>query len=191
MVSNSLNHGFISLVPLLLVLLLPSRHDALYSRFLMAVDWAWPGVIDVAIAGAAFGVLVTVDLWWFRRQRAAQVPSALIDVPGPAERPWWIALSVSSGIGEELTWRLVQPMLIVGLTGNTAIAIGLSAAAFGVGHLRAGWPWVAITILFALVFQTITLMLAGGWYLAALMHVAINLASGLVPSFSASREEAQ
>ena len=165
--------GAISLVTLFLV----------HWPFVNWIDWGPPGAIDVVIGAAAFVVLVAIDLAWSSRLRAAGSRHSFLEVPSPADRPWWIALSVATGLTEELTWRLVQPMVIMGFTGSAPLAIVLSAATFGVGHLRGGWTWAFITILFGLVLQAITLTLVGGWYIAAVVHVSINLASGLVPSF--------
>jgi len=178
-------YGLMSLATLFLLVGLPrllGPGGATRWRFADWIDWGWPGVSDVAIGLAALALLAAVDLAYGRYLRSQGSPYALGDVPGRSDRLWWIALSVSTGIGEEMTWRVVQPMLIMGLTGSAPLAIILSALAFGTGHFRGGRLWAGITVLFGLVLQALTLKLDGGFYIAACVHVSVNAASGLVPS---------
>jgi hypothetical protein len=173
--------GVISLLTLSLIVRGQHRPWPPQWPFLDWIDWGLPGPWDVAIAVVALATLAAADMTYTRFLRERGSAGWILVIPERDERPWWVALSAVTGVSEELTWRLVQPMLIHMLTGSAALAIALSAVAFGVGHLRGGWGFVGLTTLFGLVLQAVTLTLAGGWYLAALIHMGVNLAAGLRP----------
>ncbi len=96
----------------------------------------------------------------------------------PAERAWWIAVSVLAGVGEEITWRGVQTALGAALTGSYLAGSALTAIAFGLGHLNQGWRSAFVIALFSLGFQAIVAF-SGSLYVAMAVHVAYDITAGL------------
>jgi membrane protease YdiL (CAAX protease family) len=140
-----------------------------------------PGVRAWAIGLGCFAVMLGIDLAYTRRRLAGVCgPSERQSPQTTPERVWWGVLAVTTGVGEELTWRLVQPWLITQFTGSVTIGVIVSAATFGIGHISRGWLWGAAAVLFALIFQALTYGLAGGLYVAMAAHVFHNLTVGLV-----------
>jgi membrane protease YdiL (CAAX protease family) len=100
-------------------------------------------------------------------------------MPGtPAERASWIVVSVLAGVGEEITWRAVQPALLAAAIGSPTAGILLAAVNFGVSHLVQGWKSAAIIVVFALGFQALV-WLSGSLYLAMAVHLAYDITAGL------------
>jgi uncharacterized protein len=58
---------------------------------------------------------------------------------GRTELGLWVALSISAGICEEALFRGYLQRQFIAITGNVAIGIVLSAAAFGAAHGYQGW----------------------------------------------------
>jgi hypothetical protein len=94
------------------------------------------------------------------------------------ERAWWIAVSVLAGVGEEITWRGVQTVLLDSLIGNYALAVLVCAAMFGAAHYTQGWKSALIIAFFSLGFGGLV-WLSGSLYVAMAVHVAYDIAAGL------------
>lgn len=139
-----------------------------------------PTAAGIACAILVFAGMVAIDVRHTRPRLQRSEPHALLQAPETrVERGWWVCLSFASGTGEELTWRVVQPALILQWTGSFPLAVAICALTFGIGHIRSGRAWAATTVGFALVFQALVSGLAGGLYLAIAVHVALNLTMGL------------
>jgi membrane protease YdiL (CAAX protease family) len=96
----------------------------------------------------------------------------------PAERTWWLAVSVLAGVSEEITWRGVQSTLLAALVGSPWLAVLLSAGMFGGAHLTQGWKSAAIIVLFGLGFQSLV-WISGSLYVPMLAHAAYDIVAGL------------
>lgn len=67
------------------------------------------------------------------------------------ERFWAFLISLNAGLSEELFFRLVVPLLLVGVTGSAVAAFVLAVLLFGIGHAYQGlWGVVTTTILGAM-----------------------------------------
>lgn len=95
------------------------------------------------------------------------------------ERRWWILLSVSAGIGEEVLYRgfLLHFMLeesTSGLQPGLLTAVVLSALAFGLAHLYQGWRGMLASTAMGLVFAVLAIG-TGSLFLPMALHVVIDL----------------
>ncbi len=88
------------------------------------------------------------------------------------------AISVAAGIGEELFFRLVLPLLLAAYFGGVA-AIAVAIVLFGLAHAYQGWKGVTITTLVGALFAVMYLM-SGSLAAAMLFHIAIDLMSLVV-----------
>lgn len=143
----------------------------------------WPPFIAV-VAGVAMFV-TTVGLMRPRWRRAVEqrtpVGARVLHLCMPAngvERAWWIAVSVSAGISEEISWRGVQTALLSNLTGRLWLAAIICSISFGVAHMVQGWKSSAIIVFFALGFHALV-WLGGSLYVAMVVHIAYDITAGL------------
>jgi membrane protease YdiL (CAAX protease family) len=96
----------------------------------------------------------------------------------PAERNWWLVVSLLAGVSEEITWRGVQSTLVASLAGSPGLGVLICAVMFGAAHLTQGWKSAGIIVLFGLGFQL--LVWAGGsLILPMLVHTAYDVTAGL------------
>jgi membrane protease YdiL (CAAX protease family) len=138
--------------------------------------FTWSGVLTGL---AMFVVSVAAMRPRWRRAVERRVRVAHFFMPStPAERAWWIAVSVLAGVGEEITWRGVQTALGAALTGSYVAGSLLTAVAFGLGHMNQGWRSAAVIGFFSLGFQVIVAM-SGSLYIAMAIHVAYDITAGL------------
>ena len=56
----------------------------------------------------------------------------------------WIALSISSGVCEEMAFRGFLQRQLHALSGNIVVAILVQGAVFGLGHAYQGWKNVVV-----------------------------------------------
>lgn len=90
------------------------------------------------------------------------------------ERRWTAALSVSAGVNEELTFRLVIPLLFFLVLGSSTTALILAAVWFGLAHCYQGWFGVFATMFLGGLFLFIYLLTQSLW-LAMLIHAIVDL----------------
>jgi uncharacterized protein len=95
------------------------------------------------------------------------------------ERAWWVSLSVTAGICEELLCRGFMLRYLSGhLVGGPALSLTvawlLSSLAFGAAHLYQGWQGVIETTAAGLVFGMLAL-LCGNLALPMLLHALVDL----------------
>ncbi|WP_256081857.1 CPBP family intramembrane glutamic endopeptidase [Massilia sp. YIM B04103] len=98
----------------------------------------------------------------------------------PQERRWWLLLSLTAGVCEELMFRgfllhFLTGQMAGGLSLNLAGAWLLISLAFGLGHLYQGVAGVLRTTLAGLMFGLLAL-LSGSLLLPMLLHVLIDAA---------------
>jgi membrane protease YdiL (CAAX protease family) len=136
----------------------------------------------VAIAVVAIVVMGTIGAR--RRGEAAPKLRTLGDIEplmprNAAETVWTGLLSVNAGIGEELFFRLVLPLLFALVTGNAVLGFAAAAVVFGLAHVYQGWVGVAATGFLGLLFTGLYLW-SGGLAAPMALHVGIDLMSLVV-----------
>lgn len=94
-------------------------------------------------------------------------------------------LSLAAGLGEELFFRLLLPLLFALAFGHVAIGFALAVVAFGLAHLYQGWVGVLATGLVGAVFTALYLW-SGSLAVPIVLHVIIDLI-GLVVRPTATR----
>jgi len=101
----------------------------------------------------------------------------LLPVTG-VEKVWFVALSVTAGVTEEVVFRGFLLTALILATGSTALAVALSAALFGVVHgYQGAWGAVrpaALGVLFA-----VSAVATGSILPAMVAHTAVDIISGL------------
>ncbi|MCP4583216.1 MAG: CPBP family intramembrane metalloprotease [candidate division Zixibacteria bacterium] len=70
----------------------------------------------------------------------------------PLEKVFWIALSISAGVTEELCFRGFIITRLSILTGSVWPGVIIGALSFGIGHLYQGWAGVVLIGIYGLMF---------------------------------------
>jgi membrane protease YdiL (CAAX protease family) len=96
-----------------------------------------------------------------------------------AERRWWIVLSLTAGICEELLYRGYLLAFLLGqfhggVHLGVPVAWGLSALAFGLAHLYQGWRGMLASTAMGLVFGLLAIG-TGSLFLPMALHAIIDL----------------
>jgi len=155
----------------------------------MEADWlgdpAWVRLVLIALL-AAFMLLAfwpgLVALWSTERRRrigrAVRTLRFLLPVT-PRERRWWIALSLTAGVCEELSYRgyllhYLHGSLAGGPSLSLTLAWLLSSLAFGLGHLYQGRVGVLRTTVAGLMFGLLALI-TGNLLLPIILHALVDL----------------
>ncbi len=91
---------------------------------------------DVALAFGLWVALMLVVAAWRYLSGNTEVPTTVSSLlpHTSAERALWILLSISAGVGEEITFRGYCQRQFEALTGNRWIALALQSLLFGVSH---------------------------------------------------------
>jgi len=71
----------------------------------------------------------------------------------PVEKAFWIALSISAGVTEELCFRGFVLTRMTVLTGSVWPGVILGSLCFGLGHLYQGWAGVVLIGVYGLMFS--------------------------------------
>jgi membrane protease YdiL (CAAX protease family) len=135
----------------------------------------------VALLAGALMYVIVVAYMRPRWRRAVEKRVEIVRLFMPAnasERAWWVAVAVLAGVGEEITWRGAQVAFLGVVTGSYWIAVLLSAAMFGFGHIVQGWRSVVVIVVFAFGFQALV-ALAGSLYVAMAVHIAYDITAGI------------
>jgi membrane protease YdiL (CAAX protease family) len=139
----------------------------------------WPSVGAWLYGALAYVVMVGIDLPFSRRCIERGERHSHFSMPQTrSERLWWIGLSVAAGVGEELTWRGVQPELIAQITGALWPAVLLVLRDLRPWSYQPGWRWAMVAGAFGLLFHALV-WLTGSLYVAIVVHVAVNVTVGL------------
>lgn len=124
-----------------------------------------------------------------RRARLAQM------LPTTKERRLpWIALSVSAGAGEEVSWRLVLPALLSAdwlLNLDPLSAAVLSALVFGLCHAPQGAVNALITAIYGLACSWIVAQSGGSIAVVVVVHTLYDITAGFVMARWISRDGSQ
>jgi membrane protease YdiL (CAAX protease family) len=134
--------------------------------------------VDAAAIGIAAGEIVLVALLLVQRSRGQ---GAGMPIGGAGLMPrdigelrWAALLAVTSGVVEELFFRLLLPLVVAMGTGSAVVGLAVAAAAFAAVHRYQGWRGMAATGAVGLVLAAVYLG-SGFFWLAVAVHVAINL----------------
>jgi len=146
----------------------------------IAVDPFLAGLFVAAtIAALPLGAFLT----WRRQRKGKGAPTYLGHVSAllPRDRAEVLlaaAISLAAGIGEELFFRLLLPILLAAFIDAIA-AVVLAILLFGLAHAYQGWRGVTVTTLVGALFTAMYLM-SGSLAAAMLFHVVIDLMSLVV-----------
>jgi membrane protease YdiL (CAAX protease family) len=135
--------------------------------------------VAATIAALPLGGFLT----WRRLRKGRGAPAylGLISALLPRDRSEVLlgaAISIAAGIGEELFFRLLLPMLLAAFVGGIA-AVMIAILLFGLAHAYQGWRGVTVTTLVGTLFTAMYLM-SGSLAVAMLFHVVIDLMSLVV-----------
>jgi membrane protease YdiL (CAAX protease family) len=131
-----------------------------------------------------FGVAVLVAiplgafLTWRRWRNGKGAPAYLARLSAllPRDRDEVLlgaVISVAAGVGEELFFRLLLPMLLAAFVGGIPAVI-VATLLFGLAHAYQGWKGVTVTTLVGILFTAMYLM-SGSLAIAMLFHATIDL----------------
>jgi membrane protease YdiL (CAAX protease family) len=131
-----------------------------------------------SIFGAAVLVAIPLGslLTWRRWRKGAPAYLARLSALLPRDREEVLlgaAISVAAGIGEELFFRLLLPMLLATFVGGIP-AVVVAILLFGLAHAYQGWKGVTVTTLVGILFTAMYLM-SGSLAIAMLFHATIDL----------------
>jgi len=134
------------------------------------------GMLIAFIGGAALAAFfwqrLSIDLTKLTGNVSALIPQTV------AERFWALLLSINAGVGEELLFRLLLPLLLAMIGLPLWAAFAFAAAVFGVVHCYQGWRGVAATTLFGAA-MTLLYLRTGELWLAMLVHALVDI-NGLI-----------
>ena len=151
----------------------------------LALPHAWQLFVSVVAVGLIARLVVRQNAAVRRMsvRRAAQLAPRLAGLEfmlphTGGEYRWFIALSCTAGISEELLYRGFLTWVIASYIGLPA-ALFVAAAAFGVSHAYQGRTGVVKTGVVGLVMGLV--VLASGWLIPAMIiHALVDVASGTV-----------
>lgn len=140
-----------------------------------------PALRSIAAGVGLLGVVIVYVRRQWRVQDDILAPFRHLYVSDTArERAWWVVVSVLAGVGEEITWRGVQTVVVHSLVGNYALAVLISSVMFGAMHSDRGWRNAVFVGVLGLGLGGLV-WLSGSLYVAMVVHVACNLTIGLSP----------
>ena len=171
----------------------PSEFAALTASF--HHDFS-PGFVPILIGAVIGGAIAGAALAAVRQRRGKTAqPKILGDVEplfprNPDERRWTALLGANAGVGEELFFRLMLPLLIVLVTGNAWAAFVAAGLIFGLVHFYQGWVGILATTVAGFVFAALYLA-SGQIWLPILIHAVMNLNSLWLRPLLAERAKAR
>ncbi|HUO12990.1 MAG TPA: CPBP family intramembrane glutamic endopeptidase [Caulobacteraceae bacterium] len=145
-----------------------------------------PELLGGLVSGMVIGAVAVVVLGARRGAKAVQLGDIGPLMPrNGAETLWTLLLSINAGVGEELCYRLVLPLLFALAFGHAAIGFALAVAAFGLAHLYQGWVGIVATGFVGALFAGLYLW-SGSLAVPIALHVILDLV-GLVIRPTAAR----
>lgn len=144
----------------------------------------WPANSPSFMQWLAGVLVLCLLLVWARHAWQIKSPESverarLLLPEGPDELKYWIAISLTAGLGEEYVYRGVAYQAVLSLTGAPYSASLICAIAFGAAHLHRGLRNGAWTSLFGLMFQLLVLW-TGSLYLSIFLHTTYDLFVGVI-----------
>jgi membrane protease YdiL (CAAX protease family) len=135
--------------------------------------------VRAILAGFVF-LAIAIPFGWMRWRKAVEKRRKIAALFMPAnvtERALWVGTAFVAGVGEEITWRRVQTVLLSRLTGDFIAAIAICIVMFALAHAIQGWTSVAVIVVFAAGFHLLV-YLAGSLYVAMAVHFIYDLVAG-------------
>lgn len=176
LIGNGLAASFLSLLVLPTLAL---ENAFAFGGFSFTIQLGPPTWLSVAIGVSVCVPVTGWDLYSTRRRLLLGHTAAILQAPASTrERAMWMAVSVVTGVGEEITWRLVQPLAVLAATGNPALSLLGSIIPFGLGHLHSGVSWSLTTMGIAALYHALAVLLPGGLYVAMAVHFLQNAVVG-------------
>jgi len=171
-----------------------SRRQVILSTFLLQillVTFAWlvarSNGIDLwpahapklggLVAGAALLGLCAGTLP-LRLKYVREATSGLLRPRSSQDLPLWFVLSLVAGVGEEIVYRGVLTDVLHRWSGDLALAIVVSALAFGAAHIVQGWKLALFIVVVAAGLQCVVI-LSGCLYVAMAVHVLYDAIAGV------------
>ncbi len=170
--------------------LLIHRHSIALSD--LGEGYGHPQRTIVALAAllAIFSILVVQNVRQLERTDPVELDKGLGKGKSfyPVSRieiAFFILLALSTGICEELIFRGWLVSFLGAFTHSIWIGVVLASVAFGFGHAHQGPKGMMITGLLGLIFGVI-FVVTSSLICVQVIHVAINLANGLVGAYAMS-----
>lgn len=152
-------------------------------RDVIADEWTWRGVGSDIVAGVVLvGLWFGIEALWgiFGPPSAGQSAADILHPRTEVEIWTWIALSMSAGFVEELTFRGYLMRQFGVMLRSPFLGLIVQAVLFGVSHGYQGVdPMVRITT-FGLLFGTVAL-LRGSTRAGMIAHALVDILGGLFP----------
>jgi membrane protease YdiL (CAAX protease family) len=137
------------------------------------------------VAGVLIGLLLAIALSALQARRSAAIQQKMekaflqfsfILPLTAAERIWWIFVSLTAGITEEILYRgfLIHYFFAAPFHAALAVAVIVSCVIFGAGHLYQGIAGVISAAILGLIFSAIFLM-TGNLLVPMVLHALIDL----------------
>lgn len=150
-----------------------------------------------AVSAAIVGMIAMSVVMRLRGKRTGEKPKQIVigDIQpllprNGAERVWAAFLSLNAGLGEELFFRLVLPLVLVALLGNALLAFVITTLVFGLMHTYQGIAGVIATTIVGAVMGAIYLATGNIW-IVVILHAAIDLNGLLLMPYLAQRRAAR
>ncbi len=101
----------------------------------------------------------------------------------PSERVWFLGLSITAGVCEELLFRGLLPALLAALLQGPSpwLVILLAAVAFGLAHAYQGVTGVVVTGILGAVLGVVYLT-TGSLFVVMVLHALLDARVGLLPA---------
>lgn len=136
------------------------------------------GILIAVLGSLVLGILLAPLLG--RRVKPVQLGDVESLLPrNGAETAWTALLSLNAGLGEELYFRLLLPLLLVSIGARPLAAFLLAALVFGAAHFYQGIVGVLATTLLGAAFTALYLW-TGSLWVAVAAHAFIDLLSLVV-----------
>jgi membrane protease YdiL (CAAX protease family) len=135
------------------------------------------GLVGGMLAGMLGGMFLLVLL--MRRSKGKVKVKKIGDIDAlmprnAAETLWMALISVNAGLGEELFFRLLLPLLLTLTTGSALLACLLATLIFGLVHMYQGIAGVLATSILGLAFMVLYLW-TGTLWIAMLAHAILDI----------------
>lgn len=137
-----------------------------------AASWGWSGLLLVT-------ALLLVAVAWRWSSFGDRDLLRMLTPVNNDERLLWVVISVAAGLGEEITWRGVLPLILAQWTDQLWLIVLLSAVSFGLGHLMQGIGPAIVVTLFGAGFHLIVIS-GGSLWPAIIAHALYDLVVGFV-----------
>lgn len=136
-----------------------------------AAAWGWATLL------LAFAVAAMIVAWRYSEFSDRDVMKMITPTNGE-ERGLWALVCVAAGLGEEIAWRGVLPLILSQWTDQVWLVVLLSAISFGLAHLMQGVRSAVVITLFGAAFHLVVIS-GGSLWPAIAAHAIYDLVAGL------------